>query len=204
MKNNQNIIIVLLVIGLAYLGYSLNDTRNELKKYKDRYKSVSIKYIQEIIDPPLLEKPDNEDMQTTTVDFSSNILEFENLDGQSYTLNDFKNKVLFINYWATWCNPCLAEMPQMAELYKKYENNNEIAFLYLSKEEKQVIKNYLPKDENLQKLPLYKIITDDELFATRGIPTTFIINKDGEIVVKDVGSALWNDSSVEDFLNSIL
>jgi thiol-disulfide isomerase/thioredoxin len=95
-------------------------------------------------------------------------------------------------------------MPQMAELYKKYENNNEIAFLYLSKEEKQVIKNYLPKDENLQKLPLYKIITDDELFATRGIPTTFIINKDGEIVVKDVGSALWNDSSVEDYLNSIL
>ena len=92
----------------------------------------------------------------------------------------FKNKVLFINYWATWCNPCLAEMPQMAELYKKYENNNEIAFLYLSKEEKQVIKNYLPKDENLQKLPIYKIITDDELFATRGIPTTFIINKDGE------------------------
>lgn len=204
MKNSQNIIIALLIIGIAYLGYSLIDTNNELKKYKDRYKSVSIKYIQEIIDPPLLEKPDNEDMPTTTVDFSSNILEFENLDGQSFTLNDFKNKVLFINYWATWCNPCLAEMPQMAELYKKYENNNEIAFLYLSKEEKQVIKNYLPKDENLQKLPLYKIITDDELFATRGIPTTFIINKEGEIVVKDVGSALWNDSSVEDYLNSIL
>lgn len=204
MKNNQNIIIVLLVIGLAYLGYSLNDTRNELKKYKDRYKSVSIKYIQQIIDPPLLEKPNSEDMPITKVDFTSNILEFENLDGQSYTLKDFKGKVLFINYWATWCNPCLAEMPQMAELYKKYETNNEIAFLYLSKEEKQVIKDYLPKDENLQELPLYKIITDDELFATRGIPTTFIVDKDGEIIVKDVGSALWNDSSVEDFLNSIL
>ena len=64
--------------------------------------------------------------------------------------------------------------------------------------------DYIPNDESLVQLPIYKIITDDELFTTRGIPTTFIINYKGDIVVKDVGSAKWNDQTVVDFIDGIL
>ena len=64
--------------------------------------------------------------------------------------------------------------------------------------------DYLPKDETLAQLPLYKIITDDELFSTQGIPTTFIVDSAGVVKVKDVGSAIWNDQSVVDFIYNIL
>ena len=138
------------------------------------------------------------------VDFDINLLQFEDLEGSQFSLRDFKGKTLFINYWATWCNPCLAEMPSMVELYNQFKDNQDIVFLFLSKEDRNTIIDYLPKDETLAQLPLYKIITDDELFSTRGIPTTFIVDSAGVVKVKDVGSAIWNDQSVVDFLYNIL
>ena len=95
-------------------------------------------------------------------------------------------------------------MPYMVELYEKYKNEEDIKFLFLSREDLKTIKNYIPKDENLQKLPIYKIITDDEFFATSGIPTTFIIDSTGEVIVKDVGTAFWNDESVFKFIDSLI
>jgi thiol-disulfide isomerase/thioredoxin len=156
------------------------------------------------MEPPELKVPNPKDMDVTLVDFDVNLLQFEDLNGSQFSLRDFKGKTLFINYWATWCNPCLAEMPSMVELYNQYKDNQDIVFLYLSKENRNTIIDYLPKDETLSQLPLYKIISDDELFSTRGIPTTFIVDSSGEVVVKDVGSAIWNDQSVIDYLNNIL
>ena len=92
----------------------------------------------------------------------------------------------------------------MAELYENYKGQDDLIFLYLSREKLDTIKNYIPKDESLQNLPIYKIVTDDEFFATSGIPTTFIINSKGEVVVKDVGSAFWNDESVFKFLDQLI
>ena len=143
-------------------------------------------------------------MDINLVDFDINLLQFEDLEGSQFSLRDFKGKTLFINYWATWCNPCLAEMPSMVELYNQFKDNQDIVFLFLSKEDRNTIIDYLPKDETLAQLPLYKIITDDELFSTRGIPTTFIVDSAGVVKVKDVGSAIWNDQSVVDFIYNIL
>ena len=113
-------------------------------------------------------------MKVTTIDYDSNVLQFSDLENNMFTIQDFKGKNLFINYWATWCNPCLAEMPYMAELYENYKDEEDIIFLYLSREKLEVIKNYIPKDESLQQLPIYKIITDDEFFETSGIPPTLL------------------------------
>ena len=89
-------------------------------------------------------------------------------------------------------------------LLKSIENEEDIIFLFLSREELETIKNYLPKDNYLQRLPIYKIITDDEFFATSGIPTTFIIDSNGEVLVKDLGTAFWNDESVFAFIDSLI
>jgi len=197
-------VIVILIIILSFLSYKYNDVNKDLNKYKERYKELSILYLNEVIEAPKLEPPSPEDMKISTIDFESNVLQFSDLDNNIFSIQDFKGKNLFINYWATWCNPCLAEMPYMAELYEKYKNEDDIVFLYLSREELNTIKNYIPKDESLQKLPIYKIITDDEFFATSGIPTTFIINSDGKVIVKDLGSAFWNDKSVFKFIDNLI
>ena len=198
------IIIAGMSICVVFLSYKFNEVNNDLKKYKEYYKDLSVMYLNEVIEAPKLEPPSAQDMKVTTIDFDSNVLQFSDLENNIFTLQDFKGKNLFINYWATWCNPCLAEMPYMAELYENYKDEEDIIFLYLSREKLEIIKNYIPKDESLQQLPIYKIITDDEFFATSGIPTTFIVNSDGEVIVKDLGSAFWNDESVFKFIDNLI
>lgn len=198
------IIIAIMTICIALVSYKFYEVNNDLKKYKEYYKDLSIMYLKEVIEAPNLQPPYSQEMEVSTIDFESNMLQFSDLDNNIFNIQKFKGKNLFINYWATWCNPCLAEMPYMVELYEKYKNEKDIIFLFLSREELKTIKNYIPKDENLQKLPLYKIITDDEFFATSGIPTTFIIDSGGEVLVKDLGTAFWNDKSVFTFIDSLI
>jgi len=198
------IIIAGMAICIVFLSYKFYEVNNDLKDYKKYYKELSIMYLNEVIEAPKLEAPSSDDMKVSTIDFESNMLQFSDLDNNILNIQDFKGKNLFINYWATWCNPCLAEMPYMAELYENYQSQDDLIFLYLSREKLDTIKNYIPKDESLQNLPIYKIVTDDEFFATSGIPTTFIINSKGEVVVKDVGSAFWNDESVFKFLDQLI
>lgn len=198
------IIIAGMSICIVFLSYKFNEVNNDLKKYKEYYKDLSVMYLNEVIEAPKLEPPSAQDMKVTTIDFDSNVLQFSDLENNIFTLQNFKGKNLFINYWATWCNPCLAEMPYMAELYENFKDEEDIIFLYLSREKLETIKNYIPKDESLQQLPIYKIITDDEFFATSGIPTTFIVNSDGEVIVKDLGSAFWNDESVFKLIDNLI
>ena len=198
------IIIAGMAICIVFLSYKFYEVNNDLKKYKEYYKDLSVMYLNEVIEAPKLEPASAQDMKVTTIDFDSNELQFSDLENNIFTIQDFNGKNLFINYWATWCNPCLAEMPYMAELYENYKDEEDIIFLYLSREKLETIKNYIPKDESLQQLPIYKIITDDEFFATSGIPTTFIINSDGEVIVKDLGSAFWNDESVFKFIDNLI
>ena len=198
------IIIAGMSICIVFLSYKFNEVNNDLKKYKEYYKDLSVMYLNEVIEAPKLEPPSAQDMKVTTIDFDSNVLQFSDLENNIFTIQDFKGKNLFINYWATWCNPCLAVMAYMAELYENFKDEEDIIFLYLSREKLETIKNYIPKDESLQQLPIYKIITDDEFFATSGIPTTFIINSDGVVIVKDLGSAFWNDDSVFKFIDNLI
>ena len=197
-------IIIILIIILSFLSYKYNDTNKQLEKYKGYYKDLSVMYLNEVIDAPELKKPSSREMKVTTIDFESNMLQFSDFENNIFSIQNFKGKNLFINYWATWCNPCLAEMPYMAELYEKYKDEEDIIFLYLSREKLETIKDYIPKDESLQQLPIYKIVTDDEFFATSGIPTTFIVNSDGEVIVKDLGTAFWNDESVFKFIDNLI
>jgi len=198
------IIIAGMAVCIVFLSYKFNEVNNNLTKYKEYYKDLSIMYLNEVIEAPKLDAPSAEDMKVTTIDFDSNMLQFSDLENNIFTIQNFKGKNLFINYWATWCNPCLAEMPYMAELYERYKDEEDIIFLYLSREKLDTIKDYIPKDESLQKLPIYKIVTDDEFFATLGIPTTFIVNSDGEVIVKDLGTAFWNDESVFKFIDNLI
>ena len=126
------IIIAGMSICIVFLSYKFNEVNNDLKKYKEYYKDLSVMYLNEVIEAPKLEPPSAQDMKVTTIDFDSNVLQFSDLENNIFTIQDFKGKNLFINYWATWCNPCLAEMPYMAELYENYKGEDDIIFLYLS------------------------------------------------------------------------
>jgi len=110
-------------------------------------------------------------------------------------------EVAFINYWATWCPPCIAEMPSIQALYNTY--GDRINFLIITQEDPEVVDKFLAKKE--LKIPVfYPNMQRPELLVERSIPTTFIIDKSGKIIVKELGAIDWNSSEVHIILDAAL
>jgi thiol-disulfide isomerase/thioredoxin len=124
------------------------------------------------------------------------------LDGRETTLSEFRDKVVFINLWATWCMPCVAEMPNIQSLYDSLKSER-VAFLLISNEPKETVKKFL--NDKKFTFPVY--LCNKELpivFKTMGIPATFILSRDGSVVFKEVGSAKWDDVSSLNFLRGLM
>jgi thiol-disulfide isomerase/thioredoxin len=116
-------------------------------------------------------------------------------------LHVFRNRVIFVNVWATWCGPCREEMPSIQSLYNTL--GNEVAFVVVSEEEESTVREFM--ERNGYTFPAY--VSRQELppvFESNGIPATFFINRQGQIVHKRIGSADWNDASCQAFLRSLL
>jgi len=129
--------------------------------------------------------------------------ELVTLEGQKITLDDFKGKVLLLDFWDTWCPPCKAEIPHFVELYSKYNAEGfEILGVAFGREGQQVVNNFI-QDYNINYI---NALANREIVNGYGgitsIPTTFLIDKKGNIYKKYVG---YNDKSVfENDIKSIL
>lgn len=112
-----------------------------------------------------------------------------------------KNKVAVINMWATWCPPCVAEMPSFQKLYNDY--GEKVDFYFITSEEVDRIERFMNKHN--YNLPIYLQTHEaPEKLESRLLPTTFVISKSGEIVVKETGSADWNSKKTRNLLNRLL
>jgi len=115
---------------------------------------------------------------------------FKNLNGEPVSLSDFRGKVVFVNFWATWCPPCRQEIPAFIKLYDKHRDKGfEILGLATDVQGKEVVEPFV-KDMGITYPVLLaldsKKITD--VFGIiKGIPTTFVIDENGEIYKKYVG-----------------
>lgn len=126
----------------------------------------------------------------------------QTLDGKQITLSEFKNKVLFINLWASWCNPCVLEMPAIQRLYDSLKSED-VAFLLISDEDEGTVRNFI-KNKKFN-FPVYLRTGDvPDVFITRGIPATFIADKEGSIVFRHIGFANWDDESTRSFIRSLM
>ena len=110
-------------------------------------------------------------------------------------------EVAIVNIWATWCPPCIAEMPSFQKLYDEY--GERVNFYFVSTEEKEKLENFAKKHE--YDFPIYRpISTPPELLQSRTLPTTFVLSRKGEIVVERTGAANWNDKDFKELLEILL
>ena len=121
--------------------------------------------------------------------------------GKNLNLQDLKGKVIFINFWATWCPPCIVEMPSLQELYDAY--NKDVAFLYITSDEWETVQKF--KEKNNYSFVVYNPKTKiPEELMTKSIPRTFIINKSGEVVVDEKGAVDWFSEKVKQQIDDLL
>ncbi len=126
----------------------------------------------------------------------------QSLDGQELKMAELKGNVIVLNYWATWCPPCRAEMPSLQRLYDTMKADG-IEFVFVSEEDPDAVRKFI--QEKGYTFPVYTMASErPEDFKGRGIPDTFILSKDGKIAFRHIGSAKWDDQTSIDFIKSLL
>jgi thiol-disulfide isomerase/thioredoxin len=119
-------------------------------------------------------------------------------NGEKIHYGNLKNKTIFINYWATWCPPCLGEMPHIEKLYQQLKDNPNIVFLLISKDN-DFNKAIKFKDKKDYELPIYQELKSPKQLQSQILPTTFVI-KNGEIAFRKEGMSNFNTEKFKNFL----
>ena len=153
------------------------------ENYLAQFNSVALKKLEDKLKSEMISKP--------APDFT-----LEDFDGKKVSLAELKGKTVVIDFWATWCGPCLQSFPGMKKAVKKYSDNENVKFLFVDSWERVPEENKKSNAENFIKKNNYpfhvlmdydnKVIGD---FAVSGIPTKFIIDKNGSIRFMSVGFA---------------
>lgn len=140
----------------------------------------------------------NKNERVTLKDYHWNLNE---LNSGIVNLSQSEGKVIIINFWATWCPPCVAEMPELQKLYDEF--GEKVDFYFIANEKPETVNLFLEKKGF--NLPVFlQIEKSPKELETSSLPTTFLISKNGEIVMRKTGAASWNSSSVHKVLEDLL
>ncbi len=129
-------------------------------------------------------------------------ISFKNEEDKNVSLSEYKNKLLILNFWATWCEPCKEEMPSLQNLQNNPNFKNlKILPINIGQEDKNSIKKFFSD----VKIDSFEIFYDSDIklakkFSLRGIPTSILINKDGYEFAKIIGFINFNDPKFVNWL----
>lgn len=127
------------------------------------------------------------------------------LNGIEHTLSKYKGKVVFLNIWATWCQPCKDEMPSMEKLHQRFKDKDFIMLaVSIDKDGKKSVEPFM-KEYNLT----FTALLDPEgitskMYKTTGVPETFIVDKDGTVIHKVIGPRDWGKEALFEIFENII
>ena len=143
---------------------------------------------------------------TSNIESTNNIGSYNwNLNGlntKNLNIETLEDKVIFVNFWATWCPPCRAEMPMIQELYNDYKDK--VAFVFVTNESWPTVNKFFQK--NGYSLPVFNSASSPpkKLTETNSIPASYLIDKKGNIIIDKVGAANWSSNKVRNTLDKLL
>lgn len=136
-------------------------------------------------------------------DVNTDEILFKNPEGHVIELSDLKGKVVFINFWATWCPPCIAEMPSINKLHSEFRNNEKVMFLMVDVDnEREKSQKFM--DKRKFDLPVYTPASSiPSSYMSGAIPTTLVLNKYGKVVFKHEGMGDFSNKEFSEFLTKL-
>lgn len=135
-------------------------------------------------------------IKTKAIDFK-----LKDLNGKELSLSDLKGKKVFLNFWATWCPPCKAEMPEIEKLYQETKNSDLVIVAVEIGEPLSTVKPFI--DQNNYN---FKVLLDSDQsvaakYGISAIPTSFFIDKEGNIVSKNTGA--MNIDQMKEYIKTL-
>lgn len=146
------------------------------------------------LNPPVLKSPG----PASRAEYHWTLLD---LEGAPVEFSKFEGRTVFLNIWATWCPPCIAELPSIANLAGN-ARLKDVAFVCVATDESAASVRHFLRDKHWP-MTVLRATNLPEVFMTEGIPATFLIARDGRIAASEVGAMQWDDPSVVDFLTSL-
>lgn len=127
------------------------------------------------------------------------------ITGKKISLSELKGKVVLLNFWATWCGPCKAEMPALNRLYLELKDKGFVILAVSLDTAEKPVKSFIAE----KKLAFPVLMDSDkelsfDLYAVMGLPTTFIIDKKGIIVERILGDREWDAPQMKDKILKLL
>jgi cytochrome c biogenesis protein CcmG, thiol:disulfide interchange protein DsbE len=122
---------------------------------------------------------------------------------RSVTLSDLRGKVVLLNFWATWCPPCIQEMPSLVQLQQRWKDKG-VVVLAVSIDVDEAGYHKFIRDHNVDLLT----VRDDQqksprLYGTFGWPETYVIDREGKIRRKFIGAVNWSSPDIDQYLSSL-
>jgi peroxiredoxin len=128
------------------------------------------------------------------------------LGGQEVSMAQLRGKVVILNVWATWCEPCRAEMPSMETLYEDFKSNKNFVLLAVSQDERgrEAVAPFIKKNGYHFTVLLDPKNIVSSAYGASGVPETFVIARDGRIVAHHLGAFDWSRPDVREALKELL
>jgi len=151
-----------------------------------------------LVQPGLMD--DKEVATLSDIDFQ---WQFNDLQGKSFKLADFKGKVIFLNLWATWCPPCVGEMPSIQSLYERFKDNDKVAIILVSNDKQEKVRKFM--SDKGYSMPVYLGRTaTPKLLSSRSIPTSFLVSPEGKVVMKETGAHNWGGDKMAGIIKGLI
>ena len=132
--------------------------------------------------------------------------ELLNMDDEKVKLSDFRGKVVLINFWATWCPPCIRELPSMERLHQQVNADD---FKVIAVNQMENADHVFAFEGQLDTDPTFDIVFDttsevSQSFAVRGLPTTYLVDKNGNIRYRAVGGREFDHVEVVNIIKQLI
>jgi thiol-disulfide isomerase/thioredoxin len=129
---------------------------------------------------------------------------FPDRDGVAHTLQDYSGQVLVVNFWATWCPPCVRELPALDRLQQQLADNGVVVLGVNLGETTEDINTFLQRVVDVE----FTLLLDPTMHASsewgiRGLPTTYIIDDHGQILFEVLGDKHWDDPVIVEQIRAV-
>ncbi len=137
--------------------------------------------------------------KTESIDF-----ELEDMNGKLRKLSSYRGKMVFLNFWATWCGPCRIEMPSMQRVYDELKDEGFVIVAVDLQENRKVVKKFVDQYKLTFPVLLDKKGKVGAIYGARNIPTTYLIDRDGYIIARQIGAREWDTREIQSIFREIL